>query len=1158
MLVAASAAAADVATSGDDVIVTASSTRARVAARLFCPPVMVSGATFRIPVTLRNLGPEPVTATRGALLTHVGAWKVRGPAAVSVSASMQPSGVGDAVADSAVTIAMPHFSRAGTMVFVALSFFGHVGSKTTRELLGTATCGIEGAAAGSRVLASIDVSPTSATVAAGTVQRFVAGGRFSDGTTESPLAGVTWSSDATGVATVDATGSAVAIAAGRARIRASRDGVAAMPALLTVPPSVIGLVITLPAPALSAGETRQLTATEMLSDGTSRDTTGLVQWQSNAQAVAIVDATGLMRGVGPGAATITATHPGGLTASTSVTVRALISVSVAPVPLAIPPDGSAQTFAIQLSQADVVAHTVTLSVADTTIASVSPATVTFVAGQTSAQASITGLIGGQTILTIASTTVAGTSVPVLVTTEFRAINTVTAPLLGLVLQFAPPQPTLAIGPIQSTVLGVVLGGAIRGLSPSAVVIGTGPTPVVISGAGLQGVTSVTVVPSTGVTLGALTIGADGTSVAVPITVAPDAAPGVRQLVVMASGQRIMPATPGADRLLVALPTPVIDSIDPLFATPGTPDLTLTVRGWHLAGAQAVAFSPAPDIAVATPVVSAGGTQLTVRIAVSSLASPGPRVVTVASPGGTSDATPSSANTFTIVHEIGDTRTPIEAPIVGVVKQATTTPAQQTVPVFSPVVGVAHGSVVTALAPAAGSIGTTTTLTVQGHGLQGVTAIQLVPGTGLTVGAATVAADGVSASVPVTIAADAPLSARTVQVLAGTTPVVFASPAASLFFVTAPSPELDSVTPIILQTGTTETLTFRGVNLRGTSRVDVTPSAGVAVDVPAVSDDGTMVTVAIVIGSTAAPGPRVVTLTTPAGTTPSAPSPSNTVTLASALGATFSPVLAAPLGVVRQETTSTSTVTLGPIASPSLGVTLLALPPPPQAISSMLGAPALGVAVGSVATSSDPLAVAPGSTGTFTIHGSGLTPVSGVALSPPGGVLLGLPEVSPDGTTLQVSFVVDAGQPHSVRTLALLTATGTVPFAPAHAALVYLNAVPSVNSIAPIVVCRDTPRLPLVVRGLNFEPAIGVTVTPADGIAAGTTIAVAIVGQQGLETDEAYVDLAIAPDAPLGERVVRLLVPGFATTDQAIPANTLTVIERPRPDTGGMCPGIPGG
>lgn len=932
---------------------------------------------------------------------------------------------------------------------------------------------------------------------------------------------------------------------------------------MTIPAvSVVGLFVAPDPLTLDAGQNAQFTATERLSDGGTRDATRAVQWLADAPGVATVGATGRAQGLAAGVARITATHPSGLSASATLTVtrRLHIAVSVTPVPLAIPPDGTASTFTIRLSEPDAIAHTVNLSIADRAVASVAPASVTFASGQTTAQASITGLSGGQTTLVLTSSSLAPASVPVLVTTEFRGINTALAPLLGVLVQQAPQPPLwTTVGPVQSAAVGVVLGSAILGLTPPTVIVGTGPTPVVIRGARLAGVTSVTIEPATGLTLGSPVAAADGTSITIPITVAGDAPLGLRQVVVAASGQRIPPTTANADRLLVSLPAPTVESIDPLFATPGTTAMTLTVRGHNLQGAQALSFSPADGVTVGVPTVTSDGTQLSVAVSISSAAPAGARVVTVRTPGGVSDSTPSPANTFTIVSAVRETITPVVAPVLGVVKETPTVPSSQTLSLVSPAVGIARGAIATAIGPSSGVVGTTVTLTVEGHGLEGLTAIDVVPATGLVVGVPMVAADGRSASVELAIAPDAPQSLRTVQVLAGAAPIVFANAAAALFRVTAPAPRIDSVSPIVLQTGATAVeLTLRGVNFENAERVDILPPTDIAVSPPTVAADGTTATVAITVASTAVTGPRVVTITTPAARTSAVAAPANTITLATVPGTTVTPVVAPLLGVVKSDQTPPGVTPIGPIVSPALGVTVEATPSPPASFTGLLASPALGVAVGAVATSVEPRGVAPGTSGALTIRGFGLTSATGVALTPAGGITLGTPAVSADGREVAVPFAVDASEPGSIRTVTLATATGTVDFATPDAALVHVHAIPVIESISPIVLCADTASVRMTIRGQHLLGAIAVTATPPDGITVGSTVAVTIEGPQGFTTDAATVNLAITSDAPLGGRVVRVIVPGFASTDQAEPANTFTVNDRPRPDTAGVCPGVAGG
>jgi S1-C subfamily serine protease len=86
-------------------------------------------------------------------------------------------------------------------------------------------------------------------VAAGFAQDFTATGTYEDGRTADVSADVTWASDDTAVATVDAAGVATGIAAGSADISATIDTISGS-GTLTVTAAVLEAIEVAPAPAL--------------------------------------------------------------------------------------------------------------------------------------------------------------------------------------------------------------------------------------------------------------------------------------------------------------------------------------------------------------------------------------------------------------------------------------------------------------------------------------------------------------------------------------------------------------------------------------------------------------------------------------------------------------------------------------------------------------------------------------------------------------------------------------------------------------------------------------------------------------------------------------------------------------------------------------------
>jgi len=453
-----------------------------------------------------------------------------------------------------------------------------------------------------------------------------------------------------------------------------------------------------------------------------------------------------------------------------------------------------------------------------------------------------------------------------------------------------------------------------------------------------------------------------------------------------------------------------------------------------------------------------------------------------------------------------------------------------------VLGVSVGSVATGISPAAKPIGESFTLTVQGFELQGVTAVQFTPNTGVTVGAPTIAADGRSLTVPVTLASDAPQTLRTVQVLASTTVIPFSDPAAALFRVTPPQARIDSMSPIILQIGAPlTTLTVRGVNFQNASQVKIVPPDGMTVSSPpSVSADGTVVTVSISAAAGAVPGPRAVVVVTPAGETSSTLTEANTLTLSTSAGTTFTPVTSPLLGVVKelQPPPPPSTV-IGPIEAPLVGV-VVEFTQPPTSTTNFLASSSLGVALGAVPTRIDPTGIVRGSAGTLTINGARLGGVTGVSVIPPDGITLGALTISPDGSQVSVPISVAADAPVVMREVVVTTASGRLAFSDPQANRLRIGAgVPRMDSITPIL-ANQGQKLTLTVRGANFQGVTAVTATPPDGITFSSTLTVDTAGTI------ITIDMVIAPDAPLTSRVIRVTVPGAISTNQAVPANIFTV------------------
>lgn len=597
--------------------------------------------------------------------------------------------------------------------------------------------------------------------------------------------------------------------------------------------------------------------------------------------------------------------------------RAPPKILVTPAVLAVPPDGAARQFRVGLTEADEVDRSFTLSVADTAVATVNPTEVTLAAGQTQRTVAVSGLKLGQTILTVSASGLTPLSLPIYVTADFNSINTAYARQVKVQREVVPQPPSpQTITPVLSRAVHLGAGRFVESVAPATLTVGTGPVELQITGAGLEGVSGVELQPAEGLTLGSASAAPDGRSVRVLVTVAGDAPLGQRQLRITGTHQPYIAATTRADRVLIVPPAPEIASIEPIVVTPGSTGLTFVVRGRNLQNLQALTLSPPSGITLGAVNVSTDGTSIATAINVAPGAQLGERLVRATTPAGSTSAVPGSENTLRVVSSISPPVTPVLSATARVLKVQPTAPVTATYGLVGREVRVASGRVAARVVPVAGSVGETLTLRVLGIGLQMVTAVELTPPDGLTLGAVTPAADGTNVALSLNIATDAPQAMRRVRVLAGAQEIPFVDAAAAQFRVTTRQPELFGISPINLEAGGSPiALTIVGKNLQNAAQVRVIPDTGISVTAPSVNSDGTQATVIVAVIADAALGPRAVTVVTPAGETSQELSPANTLTIARAVAPDVTPVLSAPVRLLKQTALPPPTqVQVGPTLS----------------------------------------------------------------------------------------------------------------------------------------------------------------------------------------------------------------------------------------------------
>jgi uncharacterized protein YjdB len=241
------------------------------------------------------------------------------------------------------------------------------------------------------LLASITISPISASVDVGRSQSFTATAVYENGTTSRIGGGGTWTSSNPSVATIDTQGPpgvATGVAAGTTTITVTYQGKSASASLTVTAVAVLVQITITPQapPSILVGATQQFQASAVYSDGNTNDITNAVSWTtSDAKVASISNAPsrdggrpgggggnpGLATGIGAGTATITAVYAGtctvSCTATATLTVRAptATGLAITPTSATVRVNGT-QQFTALLTYDDGTSETLTTGVSWTT------------------------------------------------------------------------------------------------------------------------------------------------------------------------------------------------------------------------------------------------------------------------------------------------------------------------------------------------------------------------------------------------------------------------------------------------------------------------------------------------------------------------------------------------------------------------------------------------------------------------------------------------------------------------------------------------------------------------------------------------------------------------------------------------------------------------
>lgn len=184
---------------------------------------------------------------------------------------------------------------------------------------------------------------------------------------------------------------------GVATLTATLNGGSASSQLTVTAPELTALSLSPQAPTLFIGENLAFQLQGTYTDASVADVTAKAGWTSSAPDVVGVASTGIVTALATGNATITAAL-GNLSASTAVKVDAVPVLSLSPATAALKVD-AALTLTVSTSvAAEAGGLPVTLSVGGSG-SIIAPASVTILAGQTSASFTVTGSTRGEVIVT---------------------------------------------------------------------------------------------------------------------------------------------------------------------------------------------------------------------------------------------------------------------------------------------------------------------------------------------------------------------------------------------------------------------------------------------------------------------------------------------------------------------------------------------------------------------------------------------------------------------------------------------------------------------------------------------------------------------------------------------------------------------------------------
>lgn len=399
-----------------------------------------------------------------------------------------------------------------------------------------------------------------------------------------------------------------------------------------------------------------------------------------------------------------------------------------------------------------------------------------------------------------------------------------------------------------------------------------------------------------------------------------------------------------------------------------------------------------------------------------------------------------------------------------------------------------------------------TVTVNGHGLQNVDQIILQPADDINVALTDVAADGRTVTFAASVTEQAVTGIRSLALAAGGSLLPVITPGANLINITGDAPVIDSVSPVLVPVFSEQQLIVRGQRFGADPLLSIEPSTGIELDpTPAVNSQGTELIATMLIAADAAPGPRVIVVSTAAGDSGSNAGPANTLTV------------------------SAATLTeITPLASPLLGV---AKGMPAGNDLALLDAPLLGVSLGRVVTGLSPRQGEIGQNVMLELSGTDLSGVDEVLFEPADGLIAS--DLVAENNSISINVEIDAFAPQLPRKVTAKSSGIAIPAV--HGADIWqiVPPAPVVDALTPNFVIAGGASQQITVKGQFLQNTQSVRLSPAANMIVGNLQVI----------DATTLSMAVSADvaASLGDRLLQIITATGTSSAIAVPNNTLRVV-----------------